>query len=410
VTEWTEGFQRAYLAALLNGMVGHRLDALAVSLFSEERAGIASAIHAFHEKRNEWPSFDILPALLGEDALSEIERMRRQTRGAQQHAAEEGGLVLRREALRAFALQVDESATSSPEAWGGLPKGLSEALSLGQAAPPPFSYAEGLTERHVTQRHAFTAPTGVAPLDEAREGGLHEGELGFILGGTNVGKSQLVIHFGAAHLLTGGYVLHVSLEMPAGAVAARYDRNILGMDKWEIMENLKRAEALRNEKVDPKRLDIRVYPRGGLGIPGLYSLVQETKQRWQALPLLIVDYFSLLKGNGSEDRHREVAQISADLSALAQSEGIGIWSPFQVNRGGYKKHGGESRVGLEDAGESYAATQHPDYLIAMNQSDTDRAQGKMFLEVTKDRSYQFARANVRVDWARSRVVFERNAG
>ena len=407
--KWTESFQRAYLGAVLGGMVGHRLDVCAVNLFTAERQTIAQAIHAFAEKYGEWPAHDILPTLVPSVCGPELGLIRRQTRGSLKMAADEGSLLLRREALRHFALAVDAAAAEgSPEEWGTLGSGLQEALSLGSPSPKPFVYDDDLESRQRPQAYKLTAPTGIPPLDEAREGGLHEGEMGFIMGSTGLGKSQFCVHFGTQHLLSGGKVLHLSLEMPAFSIAARYDRSITGFDRWEIREDYDRARRTLQERLDRTALDIRFFPRGTLPLAGVHRMVKEVKDKWQTPPLVIVDYFSLLKKEGDEKGYVLLSSLAEGLSAIAQEEQVAVWSPFQMNREGYKKHKSRNDTGdLSDAGGSYDATTHADYIIALNQSQEDKVRGRMDVQVTKERSNTYASASVGVDWSRSRVLFER---
>ena len=409
--DWTDAFQRAYLCALLTGKVGHRVEALDADLFTMERRPIAVAILAFKKEHGEWPTPGLLTSLVPEESRDECALVLRQTRSALQFAATEGGLVVRREAIRRCAIDIAELAEGDPAGWAGSEERLRAALAVGLPAPAPFEFLTAdPAERHdlPVENDSSVYPIGVRPLDSIRGGGLRPGELAYILGPTGRGKSHLAVWIGAQSIKKGIPVVHLTLELDRVATACRYDRCLTGLHSEEIRSDRARFRSALETVPGVSALDIEFHARGSLPCGAVRDLLRRRADKWGRSPLLIVDYYSLLKADGDEARWERLSAISAGLSRVAQEEGVAVVSPFQVNRQGYQAGGGGKDgprdIDLGDAGDSYAALQHADYVLVMQQKVKDLEVHQMTLSVEKDRSWPVTRARVRYDWGRSTLL------
>lgn len=409
---WTEAFQRAYLCALLTGKVGHQADALNASLFTDERRTIAAAILAFKKEHGEWPPGGLLSSLVAEEARDECALVLRQVRSAVDFAAKEGGTVVRREALRRCAIDIAEMSEGSPSKWEEAERMVQAALAVGQPAPSPFTYiAADPGERHELppEESGKVLSTGIRALDDVRGGGFHPGELVFILGPTGRGKSHLAVWFGTQALRKGVPVVHLTLELDRVATACRYDRCLSGLTSEEIRADHARLRSALDTVPGAGRLGIEFHPRGSLSLGAVRDLLRRRADQWGHPPLLIVDYYALLKADGDVAGWERLSALSAGLGRIAQEESTVVVSPFQLNRAGYQageggEKGGERDANLGDAGGSYDALTHPDYVLVMQQKRRDVDRHEMTLAVEKDRSWPVTRARVKYDWARSTIL------
>lgn len=407
---WDEGVQRAYLAALIGGKVGHRSDSVNPDLFTGERQPLAALLLDFHRKHGEWPSRDLLPSLVQtKDGSAELLRVFRQTSSSIAHAAEVGGLLMRRQALKDFALRLDEMASDDPAVWASLPGELESVLSTATEERRPFDYGQDVLSRHEEStaylpKGDIVAPLGLPTLTKLKEGGLVSGELGLILGPTGAGKSQMAIFFGAQYLKAGGRVLHVTLELEERPTAGRYDRALTGWSTQEIRADQAGFKAACQGKIpDNDHLRIQFYPRFSVGVPTIGDLVKRTLDRWGERALVVVDYASILKPQRTDSRHLEVNFVTEALSALAQRERVPLWSPFQTNREGYRAGKDEAGINLGHAGDSYGAFQHAQYVLSVNPGRRDDVGDTGTLTVIKCTNQPMTSVKVRVDWSRTLV-------
>lgn len=400
---WSAEFQRAVVAALLDGKLGLREDTVSPEVFTEDRKEIAEAILSFRKERGAWPPRSFLPELCpaqNEEARRIIGVMPQ----VRDHVAAMAAAALQQEALRYLAIEIAEAA-DTPGDWSGLRSRLEYALNTAKPYSPPFQYGVGVADRHIEAQAAqgrFRAPYGLRSLDQASGGGLGPGEMGLILGPTKAGKSHIAVHFGVQTLLAGGRVLHLTLELMEAALARRYDRALTGLTKDEILGNLpKFVERYGEVMPNPDNLQIQFFPKRSISAHQVGDLIRKTLDVWGQPGLVIIDYASLLAPPTADARHMEVGRIHETICSFAQTERIPIWSPFQTNRLPLVSEGD---VSMGHAGESYEAMQHVDMVLAINQSPSDKLKNRLRLHMEGARDTASAIAVCQCDWGLSRLT------
>ena len=412
----SDTWQRGALLGLIQGRYGLRLDSLRPELFTGARKALAKEILSFRQEHGDWPPRSLLDEL-ARKAEGDGDIKPRELRIEARMIAtldpltvplvlSEVKSILKRKALQDAAIAVSELAGGEAEHFGKAREITDSALQAAEEAPEPFRFGEGIVERHDDRRASagvLIAPTGLPSLDRLKGGGLHGGELGLILGPTKRGKSHFLFSFGAAHLLSGGRVFGISLEMRAKKVSCRFDRAITGMDSHEILANPEQYKRIWTAQIpDPSRLKILDFPRYSITVATVADLFKKELDR-HGPTLLLLDYGSILRPISTDTRHLEVGRIHEALSSLAQREKMPIWTPFQTNRlACLMSDTGDVR--MEHAGESYEAMQHADLIVTLCQNYHDEIRERIRLSVEGSRESASAVIVVDYDWSRTRIT------
>ena len=401
---WDKTMQKAYLAAVLHGELGTREDLLDPGLFLPDLRQIVEEIADFRRRYGGWPEVAAISSLFSSEA-DVAKEIRAITRPMREWGGREGRDLIRKEAMRCFILEAAEYAEHGPEAWAQIETAMRKAQETASPSPPAFAYGAQIPERHKPRKSntgLWRAPTGLPTLDRAMKGGLGAGEVGLVMAPTKRGKSHMMTWFGTQALLKGFPVLHITLELRDEALARRYDRCLTGMDDWDIQENLDGLEEkLLSVLPDPTMLRIISAPRFYLTVGDIGAMLKDAMDEWGRRPLLIVDYGSILKPSTEGKRHEQVGAVHEELSTLAMSQTVPLWSPYQTNRSAFQAEEGALNMG--HAGDSYASMQHVDIVLTMDQSPADKMKKRMILNMAGVRDGAEAREVVRPDWARSRV-------
>lgn len=398
---WTDTFQRGVLSAVLDGTLPLRPRAL--ELFTEDRRGIALAISSFQKLHDLYPSRQTFADLsLGwtKEERLEARAILAVPEDYRAHARAAAAEALTREALRDASLRLAELAEEEPSRWAEGPRYVEEALQVAQnghhAFRAPGSLLDLLTEDQGGGAR-WMAPTGIRTLDRALGGGLEAGQLGYLLGPTERGKTHLLVVAGVAAIRAGIHVLHVTLENAPGLVFRRYVRSYLD----------RTAEELEGVRPEPMGYDALAagmtllgYPAGSIGPATIEEQVKNVR-RDRPRVLVLVDYGKLLSPQGRDQRHKEIADVHLKLRTIAHTYHVPIWTPFQTNRMGHLDTEGD--VGLGYAGDSYESMQHADLVLGLNQDKRDVQQNRLRISIEKSRETPKCYVTLKYDWTKSTV-------
>jgi hypothetical protein len=206
--------------------------------------------------------------------------------------------------------------------------------------------------------------TGFDPLDEIW-GGIRKKEVMFWLGFTNQGKSTCCLNIAYnAMVYQGANVLIYSLEMSYQNVRRMLytihsanpkftGNDPVSYDDVEAGTLTEEEEEFFLNTVIPDFHDMEdsnhygtvrvMYPGPGFTVAKL-RMDAEMQHRQKEVHLLVVDYVQLMSpeaGVKFADRREGMNQLMKDIKTLAMTfndgEGVGILSPYQANRDGYKQ-------------------------------------------------------------------------
>lgn len=189
----------------------------------------------------------------------------------------------------------------------------------------------------VDARYHSDAPTGIstgiASLDQALNGGLHDGNLVIVAGRPSMGKTALTTDIGL-NIAAEHSVLLLSMEMSDREIVARATANRGGLhlgallrgqmgDKdWpRLTHAIQRIDDLRFAVDDTPALslmDVRMKAKG--------------HQRRHGLDVLIVDYLGLMSGGEEKQRTQQIGAYSRGLKSLAKDLNIPVVALAQLSR------------------------------------------------------------------------------
>lgn len=198
--------------------------------------------------------------------------------------------------------------------------------------------------------------TGISKLDQ-KIGGFRDGDLIYILGDTNSGKSAFAINIGYKAALTGASVLEIALEDTKESICERFFRRVAKADQEMYRESIGEIRECGENYWDIAEGEYRLLERdpGDVTPSKIRSIVELHEQQYGEVDLLLIDYMDLMGADGSYNRqYQEIASISYDTKAVGREKGFPVVSPTQARRPEKKRY---ERLHLNDMGNAYAKNQ-----------------------------------------------------
>jgi len=224
------------------------------------------------------------------------------------------------------------------------------------------SVVTAIDERQSSDSEIIGAPTGFSELDKITHG-LHGGDLIVLAGRPSMGKTLLAMNI-AEHLSINKNksTLVFSLEMKKEQLIERSISSIA-----RIETNLIRSGKLTNDDFhkitsiipDLYNAKLFIHDNANLSVSDLRAkcrrIMRETK-----LSLIIIDYISLMTGEGENETLR-IANISRGLKLLARDLNVPIIAISQLNRS--LEHRNDKRPCMGDLRQSGAIEQDADLIL-----------------------------------------------
>lgn len=232
---------------------------------------------------------------------------------------------------------------------------VSQRLSSGSFTPigtVMSSYFESLSALQQQRRGTIGVPTGFSDLDEIT-GGLHASDLIIIGARPSVGKTSLALSMAYTQALEGYRVGVISLEMSSEQLGQR----LLAMHAGLNLQALRTGKIADLGVIINGMADIGALPLSVDDAPGLSIGQVRAKARRLAsttgLDILYIDYIQLMAGSKyTQDRVREVGEISRGLKGLARELRVPVVALSQLSRGVESRSDHIPRLSdLRDSGE-----------------------------------------------------------
>lgn len=208
-------------------------------------------------------------------------------------------------------------------------------------------------------------PTGIPALDSHIQGIGYE--MGFVVADAGIGKSTLLINFGAEACLRGKEVLHITYEVSAENTLTRYYRRISESTGPEIRFH---PELVINKVEHWLRFakgSVRVLyqPPYEIGDVELQALVDQYILIYGKPDLVLLDYLDLMKPpRDVKDAYEGLGRLTHRVRNLGIKHGFGVWSATQASRQAHTaKH-----LRLDMMGDSYNKVRGADIILAVNQT------------------------------------------
>ena len=255
----------------------------------------------------------------------------------------------------------------------------------------------------------FCSKTGISALDTCI-GGIYKDQLMVILAPLNTGKSWAMVHLTKQALISGKYVLYVTLEMSRKQVLLRLFQSIAsatkeGSDKaltrdvelWNrlytsrdritqrpTLSNINQIyEKYKSMKSFAGSLYVEEFSSGQCAVQDIERAIVLYDVNFDRLPdLVLVDGLMDIKQNirGSQLR-TELTSSVANLRGMAQRYNTAVVVTHQANREGIIK----KSVGIEHTGESIGIMQVADIALGLSQTKQEAVLGEMRISVLRSR-------------------------
>jgi len=176
------------------------------------------------------------------------------------------------------------------------------------------------------------AKTGLHPLDAMLRGGLRRGHVAVLAARPGMGKSALGSAISTRAANHGSVALVFSMEMTAKDWVRRTVQELGELTVDGI------GEERLTTKVDAVveaigTLPLWIEDQSGMSVEAIHATCRRMKRK-HGLDLVVVDYMQLARTTTrTQNREREVAEVSQGLLSLAKSLNVAVLALAQLNRG-----------------------------------------------------------------------------
>lgn len=285
---------------------------------------------------------------------------------------------------------------------------IKKAVSVGTTPSIGHDLLQDIEARFVRLKRKC-CPTGIQELDrkEILNGGLGQGELGVVVANTGVGKSHLLVQFGANAMKVGLNVLHYTFELSETLVGMRYDSNLCDISFNDLHE--RKSDVITHYNgTKLGSLIIKEYPSSTATIYTLRSHVEKLSLKGFIPDVIIIDYADIMRSTRQYDSLRhELKLIYEELRSYAAEIQLPIWTASQANRDSSQS----DVVGLESMSEAYGKAMVADVVISISRKSTEKSTGWGRLFIAKNRAGRDGLVYpVKIDTARSRFTITGDVG
>lgn len=239
--------------------------------------------------------------------------------------------------------------------------------------------------------------------DEALDGGLRNGELGVVLAPPGHGKSQVLVFIARQAWKQGKNVVYVSFEMSKERVAARFLSDIINQDANQVPYTKDHGIQLYKSFIKKNNLTANFavvrYPTKSATVMDIRAYLKD-RQKEFPVDLVVVDYGDIVKPSRRFEQPRlEQSAIYDELRQMAIEMNIPVWTASQANRAALRR----KRITIEHIGDSFDKAKVADYIVALCQTDEEKANDLARFFFAKTRNTGIVEdIYLRIEFARSR--------
>lgn len=275
---------------------------------------------------------------------------------------------------------------------------IDEACKLGISKDFGHDYIKDFELRFANSSRSVI-PTPWDEINDQTLGGFGRGDLHIIVAPTGIGKSHVMVQFGAHAIMQGFKGIHYTLELSAPATGNRYDSCLSGIDinlRREAKDEIRRAVSeLKGNLI------IREWPPRSASTLTIRSHLEKMIMNDFVPDFIIVDYADLLKSlNKGAEKRVQLEEINEELRAIAKEFNVVAITASQTNRGALSAE----FITLESIAEAYSKCMPADFIMTLSRSQKEKEQGLGKFFLAKNRNGQDGLIfKVRVDTSTSTV-------
>lgn len=307
----------------------------------------------------------------------------------------------RQQLLKAALLKSSEVITT--EKYETVVDLMKSAIAAGMATNSGHDYNIDIDARY-SETYRNPVSTGLPQLDDRKimNGGLGMGEVGIVVAPTGVGKSHMLVHLGAAAMMTGKNVFYYTMELNERLVGIRFDSHLINVSSTDCMDQkdvIKEYFSKNSETLG--RLFIKQYPTRTITASTMRAHIEKMSYTGIKPDLIVVDYAGIIRSSERYDLPRlEMQCVIQELRKLAQELTIPLWTALQSNKEGAKS----DIIDVTNMAESYGQASEADFVLGLQRKSEQKSTGYGNLFLAKSRlgidGIQYA---IHLDTARSRL-------
>ena len=256
---------------------------------------------------------------------------------------------------------------------------IDNALKAGQDKNLGHEYIKDIEERY-RENSRTILPTPWERINGLLQGGLGNGDFGFIFGNPGGGKSWSLVALGGHAVRLGYNVLHYTLELGEDYVGKRYDAFFTKIPVNKVDSFREKIEDIIPQL--PGQLIIKEFPTGRATVSTIESHISKCSGMGVKPDLVIIDYVDLLSSRRkNRERKDEIDDIYTSTKGLARQLNIPIWSVSQVNRAGAQ----DKIIEGDKAAGSYDKMMISDFAMSLSRKKEDKVNNTGRFHIMKNR-------------------------
>lgn len=221
-------------------------------------------------------------------------------------------------------------------------------------------------------------PLGVPPIDQALNGGLAKKRVLLWIGGTNCGKSVILVNCAINFIKAGYKVLYVDFENDRADVVRRMTACYTGIQFNRLARAKPRYGETEIKKIEEaalvlkERLQLKMMHEYDCNVEDFVAYIERKKEQAD-FDVLIIDYAQFLKTKRKYDsKYTEHGEVYRILSLLALRKDIAIVTAAQGNRSAQKKNrkakNVEALMTVEDIADSFEVIRKSAIILTITRS------------------------------------------
>lgn len=228
-------------------------------------------------------------------------------------------------------------------------------------------------------------PTGVPKLDSFLGGGVGK-ELAFLMAGSGIGKTTMLVNVAAAAALRGARVLHVTLELAREKTLHRYYRKVAEATRSDFASDLDvvRDRARHWVRLAQGSVHVLYMPAYEPTVDDVRAVVDVFAEAHGGIDLLVLDYLDLLARTRDQRNlpgWDQLGRMAHEIRNVCVDPGAGVWTAAQATREGNDA----ARHRVRHVGGAVAKFQAADLWMSLVQSEEEEQCNQARLQLLKVR-------------------------
>jgi replicative DNA helicase len=284
---------------------------------------------------------------------------------------------------------VDSIELAKKEEWDEIVRNMQEAVSsgvrLGETGYDYLGAVEARVHERATRRAKRKISSGIPEIDALTYGGIKNGQMGMIVGGTGRGKSIFLQWLARTALLLNKKVVYFTFELSAEDLSDRMDSMFAVVKPQELNDYQQQVldEITKLKLTYGKSLIIQHYPADTATINTLKDFCRRLSQVGIAPDLIIIDYLDLMRPHRTYgDAHAEIDAITKSIVGFAAEFDTSIYTATQLNRSGMVSDTPDEAGMAGYIGKQY----HADMVMWMAQTREEKEDELMRIWMSKNRN------------------------